>query len=251
MSGTTSSVLSRSSIFGTSSPLSTATPVPASFHASWPYCFASLSRARVLPVARSMTKTPFPSRTDASTVYASLSPARLNSASPTLPRSWLRPVANSSRMASEPRADALEAPPPRPPPKPPPPRPPRPPPAAGRLRSNAYFDVRENVADCMSRQRRVVPVASSRISSRRSDADAAPPPRAPCAAGVSVPPPPAEPRPPRPPRGGTESTWYAIQRASGENTPFDAFAMAVSRSVCWSRMCSSGFASRCATLVNR
>ncbi len=65
--------------------------------------------------------------------------------------------------------------------------------------------------------------------------------------GAAVP----APRPPRPPRGGCESTSYASQRPSGEKTPLEAFGIAMSCRVSRFRTCSSGFASRAATLVNR
>ena len=102
MSGKATSTLSRSRIFSTSLPLSTARPVPASFHWSRLYSFASLSSTMVRPFRVSNTKTPFPSFTAALTVKASRSPARLNAISATLPSSWWPPVRRSSSSASLP-----------------------------------------------------------------------------------------------------------------------------------------------------
>ena len=85
MSGKASSTLSRSRIFSTSLPLSTASPVPASFHWRRLYIFASLSNTVVRPLRVSNTKTPSASFTAAFTVKASSSPVRLNAISATLP----------------------------------------------------------------------------------------------------------------------------------------------------------------------
>ena len=87
MSGKASSTLSRSRIFSTSLPLSTASPVPASFHWRRLYIFASLSSTVVRPLRVSNTKTPSASFTAAFTVKASSSPVRLNAISATLPSS--------------------------------------------------------------------------------------------------------------------------------------------------------------------
>ena len=65
---------------------------------------ASLSSTCVRPLLRSITNRPLPSRTCASTVYASRSPLRLNEMSPTDPRKSERPVASSCTTASVPRA---------------------------------------------------------------------------------------------------------------------------------------------------
>ncbi|MBL0179502.1 MAG: hypothetical protein IPP98_10320 [Gemmatimonadetes bacterium] len=126
-----------------------------------------MSSGSVRLVARSSRKTPLPSRTAASTVYASCPPFVVgqlaDAPGETAIGRWPdRTITSTPRAALAPPAGAA--------------------PAAGvggRRRSTKWLDVGEKVTLCTSCQTRTVPVASSRNSQRRGSVGAAAPARPP------------------------------------------------------------------------